>query len=78
MSRAIIKGETIPAERFAKEFKRRAEMVAARAMKMTVEVPVEVKQVLEAPDHDLRVIQLGRMLQYAELDVWAQEQINKL
>lgn len=78
MGRAIIKGETIPLERFADEFKRRAQMVAVCAVELTVEVPFEARQVLEAPDRDLWVIQLRQKIRYKELDAWAKKQIDSL
>ena len=78
MGRRVIRGETIPLERFADEFKSRALRVATRALELSVTPPEDALQLLEEPYEDFRPIQLRLKLTYRELDDWAEQEIAKL
>ena len=78
MRRQVVRGETIPLERFADEFKVRASLVAARALELSVSPPEDVTQILEEPVENFRPIQLRGKITYRELDGWMQREIVKL
>lgn len=78
MGRQVIRGETIPLERIADEFKSRARMVAARALELSMEPPEDVAQVLAEPPENFYPMQLRLKLTYKELDRWAEGESAKL
>lgn len=78
MGRQVIRGETIPLERIADEFKSRARLIAARALELSLPPTEDAQQVLEEPADSFRLMQLRLKLTYAELDRWAQQEISKL
>ena len=78
MGRRVIRGETIPLERIADEFKNRARLVAARALELSVTITPDAQQILEEPPESFRPMQLRLKLTYVELDRWAKQEISKL
>ncbi len=58
MGREVIPGETVPLEVFPVELKERAGRVALRALALSLPVPRDVQDILDATDAELRAVQL--------------------